>query len=245
MCLPDRAVWFVAALLSLAAQVERLGADRFVAREAAQAALAAKWPLSRPLLLGGMRSPDPEIRHRAATADVQGANRVAGKHGRTLRGLMARPGASEWVGWLMTVQADLVRWDMVDYALADPTGKRVLALWLILAPFPDPDGNPWAPSAVHKAYCADAELARALCDLVNETWRYPDGERIWLACDPELKGVQGMKGYLGGLDNVRFWARGLPDPQDYRAHDVTRKQWARAKDAGVTETTELTPPKGK
>lgn len=211
------------------ADAERLGHQDFVVREAAQSALVRSWPLSRPAILAAMKSPDLEVRSRALEADRGGAARG----GHVLRGILNRPEAKDRLAWLMKVQPSLVRWQMVDYALEDESGKRMLALWLIIAPFEDQDGLPWVPNAIHKEYWEDKELARALCDLVNDTWKSPDGERILLRCDPNVDAVK-VDGYMGGLDNVRFWMRGLPDPQTlYGTWEPTRRLWASLKKAGL------------
>ena len=149
--------------------------------------------------------------------------------------------------WLAAVQPSLVRGPMLDFACGD--AKREHALWLILAPFPDADGLPWVPEAVHKAVAGDAELAGALCALVNHTWVGEDGDRILLACDPALKEVAGFgpwKGRMLGLDNARFWLRGLGDPQNYHRDGYPKKAravWLQRK-AAVPETRSPTPPGG-
>lgn len=207
----------------------RLASADYRVREAATARLVRLWPLSAAALDAGHDSPDPEVRHRSQVAlrTATAPFRVA---------LM--PGVSRHP-WLLKVQANLVRPDMVAFAAADKSGKRMLALWLILCPFDDAAGLPWVPAKIHAEYHADRELAAALCDLVNHSFAPPPGEPdIMLACDPRLK-TNPMPKHLGGLDNVRFWARGLPDPGYYgswAAHgrlDEVRALWAKAKRPGL------------
>jgi hypothetical protein len=226
-------MWLLA-WLSGAGAVDRLGAPEWRTREAAEAALVRAWPLSRPALLGAMRSEDPEVRRRAVSADAAGARRVFGRRDRVVRGLLER--RADWgrTVWLLGVQPDLVRWDMVDFALADRTGKRMLALWLLTAPFEEDDGMPWAPTAVHRAYAGDRALVAAFGELLDHTWSNADGTAIVIYAGEE------PGGYIFGLNEARFWLRRLPDPVDYEWTDVpmgkwpdARRKWAAEREPGL------------
>jgi hypothetical protein len=55
-----------------------------------------------------------------------------------------------------------------------------------------------------------------------------------LACDPDLD-IERMAGHLYGLNNVRFWARGLTDPQSSCVYDaaIEEEKWARRRQKGL------------
>lgn len=126
---------------------------------------------------------------------------------------MDRPSAGGRIDWLFGVQPSLVRWDMVDFALKDTSGERMVALWLLVSPCNNEAGGlPWLDDVWHKKYARHLGVRLALCELVQNAWKLPDGTDILLACDPRLGGRVADQG-LCGVDNVRFWLRGLPDIQ--------------------------------
>jgi hypothetical protein len=223
-------------MLLLFPSTNLLGHPEYAVRECAQQTLERLWPLSRPAILLARESDDPEIRLRVWRADMEGAKNRFGRHAHVGRGIMDRPGSGDKLLWLLKVQPDLVRWGMVDFALKDPSGNRMLALWLLASPFEENGELPWFPHDLHREFSQDTQLAQALCDLVDATWRDAAGDCLLLGCNPKYKTSQTH--YLEGVDNVRFWLRGLPDPQgaaynSQRLKDM-RRLWNLFRDKGLT-----------
>ncbi len=218
--------------------VKKLSDENYETREKSTKDLIKAYPLSRPAILIGCQSADPEIRNRCIIIDAKGATKLFGKQGKIFLGIEKRLKHKNRIDWLWKVQPDFVRWSMVDYALKDDSNKRMEALYLILCPFEDISGMPWFRTGLHQHYSKDKELIVALCDLVDDTWKWSDGSKVILACDP-AHNQKGSDGMLLGLDNVRFWMRSLPDPSNLTINgerwNNIQKQWKEIKDEKYQE----------
>ena len=137
----------MALLLALLSMFETgLGASQYSWREFCQRGLELTWPLSRPGIVRASASGNPEVRRRALLADSAGAELWCGKGGRVVRLLLCVSKSQyEQAQWLLGVQWEFVRPDMVSYALEDPSGYRLMALWCLLAPFDEEGDMPTMP----------------------------------------------------------------------------------------------------
>ncbi len=200
----------------------------YTIRDRAVRQLAQHWPLSHYVLLEARKSGSLHSQRLAREALVRGSNRLLGPFGYTVRGLMDREQHLGRIGWLMQVQPDLIRWPMVDFALDvdSRNNTRLIALWLMLAPFPDNyDGLPYTPELIHKLLWDRRDVNQGFQDLMKNTWTNADGSGIQLAV---------VTGYIVGLEHARFWLRGLGDPNPWgAAKDKAVSVWTKSKLKGL------------
>jgi hypothetical protein len=227
-----------------------LSSSDYHTRERATSALVSTWPHSRALIRACCLSPNPEVRARAFDADNRGANAVFPGASATVRLVLDDPRVRTRAPWIVTVQLDIVRADVLRFALESPDQHRLTALWLIVAPLDDYslDGLPWATKGVHKRYSRDKAVCSALCEIVETFCVDADGMPPQLGCRPDLWNSLDpwMSQHMLGLDNVRFWARGLSDPNSYWKPDyvpVAQCQWWERRDHRIKSTSATEPPK--
>lgn len=201
--------WFLSVLLG--AVVPWLAHDEWAVRERAQAVLTWAYPLSDDACLAGRRSKWPEVAARSCEAQNNGWR----QHGWRVR-----------AAWEVTdgqlMEARVAYGREFAAALADIIVTPFawdLAVWYMILCESESDGLPWAALAWHRLGRFDGcrravvRAGRLLtpgatlgCDPkldAHYTCQAPDGRvTVHSACRRDL----------AGLDNLRFAARGLPDP---------------------------------
>lgn len=208
--IPFVLAWLLGPLVGL------LGNDDFPTRERAQAWLAAVWPLSDPALERGRRGANPEVRHRADRAIRAGAIRRFGHSAGVALGVWERGDPS--LLWLLAADPAAVRWDMVDAIRPGTREPDTVALKLVFLPYPETDGLPWLPHRHERPWAGGREVGRSLCRL---TYAAFPGDYV-LGCD-ERCGRPNER-YLHGIQNVRFWVRGIPDGL-FRHYETAAPYW--------------------